>query len=114
MTGLVLLHCTIEIYTSLKESFKDILLGIRSEVEREAIYWHYPHSRMEGAIRKGDFKLVYYYKTGEAHLYNLKDDIGEANDLSIQNPKLKEEMIGILKEWLKDVGARFPADLMID
>ena len=95
-------------------SFKDILLGIRSEVEREAIYWHYPHSRMEGAIRKGDFKLVYYYKTGEAHLYNLKDDIGEANDLSIQNPKLKEEMIGILKEWLKDVGARFPADLMID
>jgi len=95
-------------------SFKNILLGNKSEVDREAIYWHYPHSRMEGAIRKGDFKLVYYYKTGEARLYNLKSDIGEANDLSLQNPEMKEEMLDMLKKWLKDVRARFPTDLIIE
>jgi arylsulfatase A-like enzyme len=41
-------------------SFKDVLLGGSEGVEREAIYWHYPHSRMEGAVRKGDFKLILY------------------------------------------------------
>lgn len=95
-------------------SFKNILLGNKPEVDREAIYWHYPHSRMEGAIRKGDYKLIYYYKTGEARLYNLRSDIGETIDLSSQNPELKEEMLGMLKEWLKDVGAGFPSDLLIE
>ncbi len=95
-------------------SFKEILLGTSSEVDREAIYWHYPHSRLEGAIRKGDFKLLYYYKSGEVRLYNLKNDIGETNDLSLQYPAVKDEMLGMLKEWLVDVGARFPTDLVIE
>ena len=95
-------------------SFKDVLLGIKTEVDREAIYWHYPHSRMEGAIRKGDFKLIYYYKTGEIRLYNLKSDIGETNDLSLQYPEIEAEMLAMLKKWLKDVGARFPVDLVIE
>ena len=94
-------------------SIKDVLLGASAEVQRDAIYWHYPHSRMEGAVRKGDFKLIYYYETGEARLYNLKDDIGELKDLSLNEPEMKEEMLGMLKNWLKEVGARFPADLVM-
>ena len=94
-------------------SLKDILLGASSEVERDAIYWHYPHSRMEGAIRKGDYKLIYYYEKDEARLYNLRDDIGELNDLAASQPELKEELLAMLKNWLKEVGARFPADLAI-
>jgi hypothetical protein len=93
-------------------SIKDVLLGNKTETGREAIYWHYPHSRMEGAIRKGDYKLLYYYKTGEVHLYNLVDDIGELNDLSLEEPEKTEEMLGMLKTWLNEVGARFPADLV--
>jgi len=92
-------------------SLKDVLLGASSEVNRDAIYWHYPHSRMEGAIRKGDYKLIYYYEKDEARLYNLRDDIGELNDLAASQPELKEEMLAMLKNWLKEVGARFPADL---
>ena len=95
-------------------SFKNVLLGNGSEADREAIYWHYPHSRMEGAIRKGDLKLIYYYRTGEIRLYNLKIDIGEANDLSLQYPEIKAEMLAMLKKWLKDVGATFPADLSLN
>ncbi|HEC42959.1 MAG TPA: DUF4976 domain-containing protein [Bacteroides sp.] len=94
-------------------SLKDVLLGASSEVSRDAIYWHYPHSRMEGAIRKGDFKLIYYYETEEARLYNLRDDIGELNDLAASHPELKEEMLAMLKSWLKEVGAKFPSDLVL-
>ncbi len=92
-------------------SFKDVLLGNKSITGRDAIYWHYPHSRMVGAVRKGDFKLVYYYEKGEARLYNLADDIGELNDLSLEDPEKKDEMLAMLKNWLKEVGARFPADM---
>jgi arylsulfatase A-like enzyme len=95
-------------------SFKDILLGNVSEIDREAIYWHYPHSRMEGAVRKGDHKLVYYYETGQSHLYNLKDDIGEQHDLSGEKQELSEEMEGMLKQWLVEVNAKFPPGMMRD
>lgn len=89
-------------------SFKDILLGAKTETDREAIYFHYPHSRMEGAVIKGDYKLIYYYKTGETKLYNLKIDIGELNDLSKIEIERTATMLKMLKSWLKDVNANFP------
>ena len=95
-------------------SFKDLLLGARNETDREAIYWHYPHSRMEGAVRKGDYKLLYYYETGETKLYNLKEDIGELQDLSLVEEARTEEMLQLLTQWLKDVDAQFPEELNTD
>ncbi|MBT3383467.1 MAG: sulfatase [Prolixibacteraceae bacterium] len=89
-------------------SFKDILLGTKTKTDRDAIYFHYPHSRMEGAVIMGDYKLLYYYKTGETKLYNLKDDIGELNDLSQIEKEKAAEMLQMLKAWLKEVNANFP------
>ena len=63
--------------------------------ERELIF-HYPHQyRVEdqddidfmSAVRKGDWKLVYRMHTGELELYNLRDDIGERNDLAASHPR---------------------------
>lgn len=95
-------------------SFKDVLLGKTDKIKREAIYWHYPHSRMEGAIRKGDYKLLFYYKTGEAKLYNLREDIGELKDKSMVEQSKTDEMLRMLKSWLREVNAKFPEDLNTD
>ena len=95
-------------------SFKDVLLSKTDKIDREAIYWHYPHSRMEGAIRKGDYKLLYYYKTGEIKLYNLREDIGELNDISKVEQAKTDEMLQQLKSWLIEVNAKFPEDLNMD
>ena len=39
----------------------------------------------------GDFKLIEFYEDGKLELYNLKDDIGEKNDLAAKMPdKVKE------------------------
>jgi len=95
-------------------SFKDVLLSKTDKIDREAIYWHYPHSRMEGAIRKGDYKLLYYYKTGEIKLYNLREDIGELNDISKVEQTKADEMLQLLKSWLIEVNAKFPKDLNMD
>lgn len=96
------------------KSFGDVLLSKSDKIERDAIYWHYPHSRMEGAVRKGDYKLIYYYKTGATKLYNLRDDISELNDLSMADRGRREAMLKMLKIWLMEVDAKFPKDLNID
>ena len=66
-------------------------------LERDTLYWHYPHYSNQGgfpsgAIRVGDWKLVERYEDGRVHLYNLKDDIGEKNDVKEQHPKIVKSM----------------------
>ena len=51
------------------------------------------------AIRKGDWKLVYRMHTAELELYNLREDIGERNNMAVQYPE-------IVKEMAKELGTR--------
>jgi arylsulfatase A-like enzyme len=69
----------------------------------EALYWRFG-SQM--AIRKGDWKLVKYdlaaeNKTGTspAKLYNVKDDMGEANDLTAKHPETVKELQAAWDQW---------------
>ena len=77
--------------------------------ERELIF-HYPHQyRVEdqddidfmSAVRKGDWKLVYRMHTGELELYNLRDDIGERNDLAASHPERVAELAKALGDRLR-------------
>jgi arylsulfatase A-like enzyme len=88
-------------------SFAGLLLGEKDSVERDALYWHYPHGRNEAAIRAGRYKLLHRFKTDQVELYDLKADLGEQQDLSKQNPELAARLLVQLKEWQKRVGARF-------
>lgn len=84
-------------------SWKSILLnsGV-GKVERpiDRFVWHqaaevpHPHS----AIRKGDFKLVYYWDSRKAELFNLTQDLSEARDLAPE----KSELAAQLQKELKD------------
>ncbi|MFT5104528.1 MAG: arylsulfatase A-like enzyme [Verrucomicrobiales bacterium] len=87
------------------------LLKGETSLEREAIFWHYPHyhgsgNRPTAAVRKGDWKLVRYYETGEEELYHLKDDLGEAKDLAGEDSAKHRELKVSLDGWLKGVGAK--------
>ena len=88
------------------------LMRGQSTVDRDAIYWHYPHYSNQGgfpggAIRIGDWKLIERYEDGKTHLYNLKDDIGEKNDLNSQFPDRVARMRSKLHTWYKEVDAKF-------
>jgi len=89
-------------------SFKDILLGNSSSVDRDALFFHYPHSRMEGVVRWKNFKLNYRYETAESTLYDLDKDIGETKDLSNEMPGLTNDLRTLLRKGLKSTDARFP------
>ena len=60
-----------------------------------------------GAIRIGNYKLIERYEDGRVHLYNLKDDIGERNDLAAQRPGIVNALRAGLHRWYKDVDAKF-------
>ncbi|PAY20112.1 sulfatase [Rhodopirellula sp. SM50] len=88
------------------------LLDGAKKLERDAIYWHYPHYSNQGgfpggAIRMGDWKLVERYEDGKVHLYNLAEDVGEQNDLADQHPERVEQMREKLHRWYQDVDAKF-------
>jgi len=89
------------------------LLKQRGGLRREAIYWHYPHyhgsnSRPSAAVRAGDYKLIEWYETGQVELYNLKEDIGERNDLAAKMPQKAAQLKKMLHEWLTETGATVP------
>jgi arylsulfatase A len=81
-------------------------------MERGPIYWHFPHYSNHGmqspggAIREGDYKLLEYFENGTVQLFNLKDDIGEQNDLSKTDIKKTEELTEKLHQWREKVGAK--------
>ena len=93
-------------------SFKNVLFGKTQTVERSAIYWHYPHSRQEAAIRAGKYKLLHRFKQGRVELYDLKADLGERTDLSKQKPEVAARLLAKLKLWQKNMGAKYEGDTM--
>lgn len=92
------------------ESLVPILTG-SGDLNRDAIYWHYPHynnhpqSFPSGVIRSGDWKLFEAYETGELSLFNLSRDIGETTNLADEVPAKAAELHAKLKAWRIDVGA---------
>ena len=86
-----------------------------AKLDRDAIYWHYPHYHPGGAtpysaVRLRDWKLIHFYEDDHAELYNLKDDIGETKDLAASNPQKKTELLKNLDNWRQFVGAQPPVD----
>ncbi len=116
--------CSIDFYPTLLEiadvkaghaidglSLVPLLRGGQA-MKRDALFWHYPHYSNQGgfpggAIRTGDWKLVERYEDGRVHLYNLKTDPGERNDVAAGRGKQVAEMRAKLHAWYTRVEAKF-------
>jgi hypothetical protein len=92
------------------------LLRRTGKLKRDELFWHYPHyqhyqlggTTPYGAIRKGDFKLLEFFDDLRVELYNLKDDIGEQNNLAAAMPKKVDELRKRLHAWRNEVTAQMP------
>ena len=79
---------------------------------KETHYWHYPFNVIynspyepyaltpHSAIRDGDYKLIFDWY-GRFHLYNIKEDPFEKNDLASTKTVLREALFKKLMDWLK-------------
>jgi arylsulfatase A-like enzyme len=83
-----------------------------SSLDRDAIYWHFPHYSNHGmqppagAIRSGDYKLLEYFENYHVQLFNLNEDIGEQTNLAEAMPEKVAELRGKLRAWRKEVDAQ--------
>jgi arylsulfatase A-like enzyme len=92
------------------------LLRQTGRLQRDELFWHYPHyqhyqlggTSPYGAIRAGDFKLIEFFDDMRVELYNLKEDIGEQNDLAAKLPEKVDQLRTRLHTWQKEVGAQIP------
>ena len=91
----------------------DLTSALRGEkLDRQSLYWHYPHYSNQGgipggAIREGKYKLFERYEDGRVHLYDLENDISEEKDLASEKPELVQEMRKRLHQWYREVDAQF-------
>lgn len=84
--------------------------------ERE-IVWNFPNVwgnngpgiNLNCALRRGPWKLIYNYQTGEKELYNIPDDISELRNLAAERPDVARMMSERLGTLLRERGAHRPS-----
>ena len=80
-------------------------------LEREALFWHYPHyndhpaSVPSSVIRQGDWKLIETFDPEGIELYNLADDLSETKNLAGEQTAKVDELRRELEAWRNNVGA---------
>jgi arylsulfatase A-like enzyme len=80
----------------------------------DVIYNQYPFSYNPAAsIRQGNWKLIRFFCgkddfTDRYELYDLKNDIGETNDLYSENDQRAKSLAKMLDDWLKDTESVIP------
>jgi arylsulfatase A-like enzyme len=93
------------------------LLRGDGKLDRDALYWHYPHypnqgARPGGAVRThdatGDWKLVEYYENDRRELFDLTKDPRESRNVAAEHPDLVEQLAKQLDAWRKETGALMP------
>jgi len=97
-------------------SLMPLLKDSGKTLKRDALYFHLPvyhHLNSMGpvgAVRSGDHKLIQRFEEPDnPQLYNLKDDIGEMNDLAKSQPELTATLKAKLEQWQSSTGAVIPS-----
>jgi len=94
-------------------SLLPLLEGSQEPLEREGLFWHYPHYSNQGgtpgcSIRSGDWKLIEFFEGGKLELYNLREDVAETRDRSAELPDKAGELHAKLVAWRESVEALVP------
>lgn len=98
-------------------SFMPMLEGKSTRYDKRNLYWNYPNLwGNEGpgigstcTVRRGDWKLIYYYETGKKELFNITNDIGETANRAEQNPRLVKKLSRELGKFLRGADAQRPS-----
>jgi len=99
------------------KSFVPMLLQNGTTAKGRSLYWHFPNNwgptgpgiGATSTVRNGDWKLIYYYRDQHFELFNLKDDIGELNNLAEAQSEKVKELAMDLGNYLNKVEAQRPS-----
>src|SRR3546814_9516 len=111
-------------------SFVPLLKNKAMSDSSRTLLWHFPSNWGQGvgtlrqhykgmtveemgmgpatAVRKGDWKLIYFYGTGKAELYHLGNDISEQHNLINTHPDKARTLMAAMLSELNEKRAQFP------
>lgn len=78
-----------------------VLAGEKKEASLREPFYYYNKNLLE-AVRYGDWK--YHRRKGQNLLYNLKEDIGETQNLMDEYPEVARELIEYMEAFEKELG----------
>ncbi|MDF1838439.1 MAG: sulfatase, partial [Planctomycetota bacterium] len=93
-----------------------LLNGTEPAPKPRTLGWHQPHQwgasgpgiEPYTAIRRGDWKLIWFHGQRDFELYDLANDLGERTDLAQELPGKVMEMALQMQDWLDERGAQLP------
>jgi arylsulfatase A-like enzyme len=102
-------------------SFVPLLKGESGISKDRPLVWHQPNNwgtqtfgyGASSAVRINDWKYIFYHNPGQKvreELFNLREDIGETNNLVEIHLEKRKELRKILKDYLTKVDAQMPTD----
>lgn len=85
----------------------------QGDLNRDAYFTWFPHLIPAASVRAGDFKLIRRWEPHPSYpdlyeLYNLKEDIGETNNLAAKMPEKVKELDALIEEFTKRTNALEP------
>jgi arylsulfatase A len=93
------------------------LLKQTGDLKPRSLFWHFPNyigathlepARPLSVIRDGDFKLIEFLEDGRLELYNLREDVGEKNNLAEQMPEKTKQLHQKLAAWREATNVQMP------
>lgn len=94
------------------ESLRPLFRG--GKLQRDALFFHYPHfafhkaNRPGSAIRWGRYKLILLYDDDSVELFDLENDLGETKNLAEGKPHVTRQLKARLTHWLTETKAGLP------
>ena len=97
-------------------SFVPLLTTHGNPSKGRALIWNFPNIwgnngpgiNLNCAIREDEWKLIYYYETGEKELFNIYTDIYEKENLILVYPNIVKRLSAKLGHLLREMNAQRP------
>ncbi|MFV0565208.1 MAG: sulfatase [Flavobacteriaceae bacterium] len=82
-------------------------------INRNALFWHYPHYHGSGwtpgsSIKKDNWKLIALYSENTFELYNLSTDPYETNNVILQFPEIANDLKQELLKHKEETNSKIP------
>ncbi len=89
------------------------ILKQTGRLKRQAYFTWFPHLIPAVSVRRGDWKLIRRFEPHAKYpevreLYNLREDLGETQNLASKSPELVAELDALIDQFVHETGALYP------
>jgi arylsulfatase A-like enzyme len=86
-----------------------VLIDSHRQLPSRELFWYLPSyssfHRPSVVARRGDWKLIHLFETGESELYHTDKDIGETRNVAPEHPDVVKDLESCIRKWMNEAEA---------